>query len=171
VPTSNIGLTLAESPTFFVYVPQTSAQIEFTLLTENEDEVVYETAFTIDKPGIVGVRVPAVGKTKAIEVGKRYVWSFSMIRDPQDRSADLVVKGWVQRIEPQPNLKSDLANSNPMSRLNAYATNGIWYETVATLAEMRRKAPNDSMLTAEWTKLLQSQGLESVATEPLVKSL
>jgi hypothetical protein len=36
---------------------------------------------------------------------------------------------------------------------------------------MRRKAPNDSMLTAEWTKLLQSQGLESVATEPLVKSL
>jgi Domain of Unknown Function (DUF928) len=171
VPTSNIGLTLAESPTFFVYVPQTSAQIEFTLLTENEDEVVYETAFTIDKPGIVGVSVPAVGKTKSIEVGKRYVWSFSMIRDPQDRSADLVVKGWVQRIEPQANLKSDLATSDPMSRLNVYATNGIWYETIATLAEMRRKAPNDSMLTAEWTKLLQSQGLEAVATEPLVKSL
>lgn len=171
VPVSNIGLTNSESPTFFVYVPQTSAQIEFTLLTENEDEVVYETAFKADKPGIVGVSVPAADKTKSVEVGKRYVWSFSMICDQNDRSADLVVKGWVQRIQPQANLNSNLANPDPIARVNAYAQNGIWYETVTTLAQLRSQTPTDAMLRAEWTKLLQSQGLESIADRPLVKSL
>jgi Domain of Unknown Function (DUF928) len=171
VPVSNIGLTNSESPTFFVYVPQTSAQIEFTLLTENEDEVVYETAFKIEKPGLVGVSVPAAGKTKSIEAGKRYVWSFSMICDQNDRSADLVVKGWVQRIQPQPNLNSDLSNPDPMTLASVYAKNGIWYETVTTLAKLRNQTPSDSRLTTQWTKLLESQGLESIADQPLVKSL
>jgi len=57
-----------------------------------------------------------------------------------------------------------------MAKVIAYARNGIWYETLATLAEMRRLAPNDSRLTTEWTQLLQSQGLESIADQPLVQS-
>lgn len=171
VPTSNIGLTLTDSPTFFVYVPPTDAQIEFTLLSEKEDELIYETAFKVDKPGIVGVRVPSGDKTKSLEAGKRYVWSFSMICDPQDRSADLVVKGWVQRVEKQANIQSDLQKSDPIAKIKVYAENGIWYETLTALAELRSQTPSDSILTAEWNKLLNSQGLDSVATKPLVQSL
>ncbi|MEG4282525.1 DUF928 domain-containing protein [Microcoleus sp. A006_D1] len=172
VPPTNIGLTLTESPTIFVYVPQTSAEIEFTLLTENEDKVVYEKTFKVDKSGIVGINIPASGdNNKSLEVGKRYVWSFSMVCEPDDRSADSVIKGFVQRIEPQATLKSDLANPDPMTRLNVYAKNGIWYETLATLAQMRRQTPGDARLTAKWTQLLQSQGLESVAAQPLVGPL
>ncbi len=171
VPTSNIGLTLTDSPTFFVYVPQTDAAIEFTLLSEKEDKLIYETGFKIDKPGIVAVKVPTGDKTKSLELGKRYVWSFSMICDPQDRSADLVVKGWVQRVEKQANIQSDLQKSDPMARLNVYAQNGIWYETLSALAELRSQTPSDSILTSEWNKLLQSQGLDSIATKPLVQSL
>ena len=172
VPPTNIGLTLAESPTIFVYVPQTSAEIEFTLLTENEDKIVYEKTFKVDESGIVGINIPATGdNSKSLEVGKRYVWSFSMICEPENRSADSVVKGFVQRVEPQPTLTSDLANPDPMSRLNVYAKNGIWYETLDTLAQMRRQTPGDARLTAKWTQLLQSQGLESVAAQPLVGPL
>jgi len=172
VPATNIGLTLTESPTIFVYVPPTPAQIEFTVLTDNEEKVVYEKTFKADKSGIVGVNVPVSSdNNKSLEVGKRYVWSFSMICDPEDRSADLVVKGFVQRIEPQATLKSDLANSDQMTKLDVYAKNGIWYETLDTLAQMRRQTPGDAKLTAKWTQLLQSQGLESVATQPLVGPL
>lgn len=172
VPPTNIGLTLTDSPTIFVYIPNTSPEIEFTLLNEKEDKVVYEKTFKLDKSGIVGVSIPAtVDNNKSLEVGKRYVWSFSMVCDPEDRSADLVVKGFVQRIEPQATLKSDLADPDPMTRLNVYAQNGIWYETLATLAQMRRQTPGDARLTAKWTQLLQSQGLESVAAQPLVAPL
>ncbi|MEG4146608.1 DUF928 domain-containing protein [Microcoleus sp. Pol12B5] len=170
VPESNIGLTLTESPTFFVYVSQPSAQVEFILLNEDESEVVYETTLKIDKPGIVGVRLSEKGNTKNIEVGKRYVWSFALACDPLERSGDYIVKGIVQRIEPQETLKSDLANPDPMAKAIAYAKNGVWYDTLATLAEMRRLAPDDSRLTTEWTQLLQSQGLESIAAQPLVQS-
>ncbi|MGB3264228.1 MAG: DUF928 domain-containing protein [Microcoleus sp.] len=172
VPPTNIGLTLTESPTIFAYVPQTSAAIEFTVLTDNEEKVVYEKTFKVDKSGIVGVNVPANSdNSKSLEVGKRYVWSFSMVCDPEDRSADLVVKGFVQRIEPQATLKSDLVNPDPMTRLDVYAKNGIWYETLDTLAQMRRQTPGDAKLNAKWTQLLQSQGLESVAAQPLVGPL
>ena len=171
VPPTNIGLTLTESPTIFVYVPQTSAKIEFTVLNDKEEEVVYEKTFKLDKSGIVGVTIPAKGNNKSLEVGKRYVWSFSLVCDPEDRSGDLVVKGFVQRIEPLATLKSDLANADQMTRLNAYAENGIWYETLATLAQMRRQTPGDARLTAKWTQLLESQGLESVAAQPLVQPL
>lgn len=171
VPPTNIGLTLTDSPTIFVYVPQTSAKIEFTVLNDKEEEVVYEKTFKLDKSGIVGVTIPATDNNKSLQVGKRYVWSFSLVCDPEDRAADLVVKGFVQRIEPQGTLKSDLANPDPMTRLNVYAQNGIWYETLATLAQMRRQTPGDVKLTAKWTQLLQSQGLESVAAQPLVAPL
>jgi len=172
IPESNIGLTLADSPTFFVYVPQTSAEIEFILLTENGKDIVYETKFKVDKPGIVGISVPAeIDSKKSVEVGKRYEWSFSMVCDPQDRSADLVVQGFVQRIEPQPTLQRDLANTDAMSRLNVYAQNGLWYETLATLAELRRQSPENSMLAGQWTQLLQSQGLDSIAAQPLIQPL
>ncbi len=170
IPQSNIGLTLTESPTFFVYVSQPAAQVEFVLLNEDESEVIYESSLKIDKSGIVGVSLSDKGKTKNIEVGKRYVWSFALACDPQERSGDYIVKGWMQRIEPQPTLKSDLANPDPRVRAIAYAKNGIWYDTLATLAQMRRKAPDDASLKAEWTQLLKSQKLESVADQPLVQS-
>ncbi len=170
IPESNIGLTLTDSPTFFVYVSQPAAQVEFVLLNEDESEVVYETTLKIDKAGIVGVTISDKGKIKNIEVGKRYVWSFALACDPQERSGDYIVKGWMQRIEPQATLKNDLANSDPRARLLTYATNGIWYETLATLAELRRQSPDDAKLTAQWTQLLQSQKLESIANQPLVQS-
>ena len=170
IPESNIGLTLTEAPTFFVYVSQPAAQVEFVLLNEDESEVVYESSLKIDKAGIVGVSISDKGKTKNIEVGKRYVWSFALACDPQERSGDYIVRGWMQRIEPQGNLKSDLANPDPRVRLMAYAKNGIWYETLATLAQMRRTAPDDASLKAEWTQLLKSQKLEALADKPLVDS-
>ena len=172
IPKSNDGLTLGESPTFFAYVSQSSTQVEFTLQADDEKGTeIYKTTFKVDKPGIVEVSIPAIGNhQKSLEIGQRYQWSFSVVCDDKDRSGDYFVNGIVQRIEPQETLKNDLANADPMARAIAYAKNGIWYDTLATLAQMRRRAPDDSEPRAEWTHLLQSQGLESIADRPLVQS-
>jgi len=172
IPKSNIGLTLTESPTFFAYVSHSSTQVEFTLQANDQKGTeVYKTTFKVDKPGIVEVSIPAMGDDqKSLEIGQRYQWSFSVVCDDKDPSGDYFVYGMVQRIEPQETLKNDLANPDPMAKAIAYAKNGIWYETLATLAQMRRLAPDDSRLRAEWTQLLESQGLTSVADQPLVQS-
>jgi hypothetical protein len=171
IPKSNDGLTVGESPTFFAYVSPSATQVEFTLqaLDEKGTEV-YKTTFKVDKPGIVEVSIPAIGeRQKSLEIGQRYEWSFSVVCD-DDPSGNYFVKGIVQRIEPQETLKNDLANPDSMARAIVYAKNGIWYDTLATLAQMRRLAPDDSGPRAEWTQLLQSQGLESIADQPLVQS-
>ena len=171
IPKSHDGLTLGESPTFFAYVSQSSTEVDFTLQSDDEKGTeVYKTTFKVDKPGIVEVSIPAMGdRQKSLEIGQRYQWSFSVACD-DDPSGNYFVKGIVQRIEPQETLKNVLANPDPMARAIAYAKNGIWYETIATLAQMRRLAPDDSGPRTEWTQLLQSQGLESIADQPLVQS-
>jgi len=172
IPKSNVGLTLAESPTFLAYVSYPFTQVEFTLQAEDgKGTEVYKTTFKVDKPGIVEVSIPDKDeRQKSIEVKQRYQWSFSVACTPGDSSGNYFVRGFVERIEPQETLKNDLANADPMTRAIAYAKNGIWYETLATLAEMRRTAPDDASLMAEWKQLLQSQKLESVAYKPLVQS-
>ncbi|MEG3839436.1 DUF928 domain-containing protein [Microcoleus sp. herbarium14] len=171
MPQSNDGLTLAESPTFFAYVSHPSTQVEFTLQADDgKGTEVYKTTFKADKPGIVEVSIPAAGdRQKSLEIGQRYQWSFSVACN-DDPSGNYFVKGIVKRIEPQETLKKDLANPDPLARAIAYANNGIWYDTLATVAQMRRLAPDDSGPRTEWTQLLQSQGLESVADKPLVQS-
>jgi hypothetical protein len=181
IPESNIGLTLGESPTFFAYISDSSTQVEFSLQANDQAGTgVYKTTFKVDKPGIVEVSIPAIGDSqKSLEVGKRYQWMFLVACNKddtseegwRDASGDYYVKGMVQRIEPEETLKNELANPDPMARAIAYAKNGIWYETLATLAQMRRLAPEDSGSMAEWTQLLQSQGLESIAAQPLVQSV
>jgi len=172
IPKSNNGLTLEESPTFFAYVSSSSTRVDFTLQAADEKGTeVYKTTFKVDKPGIVEVSIPAIGgdRQKSLEIGQRYQWSFSVACD-DDPSGNYFVKGIVQRIEPQETLKNVLANPDPMARAIAYAKNGIWYETLATLAQMQRLAPDDSEPRAEWRQLLQSQGLELIADQPLVQS-
>jgi len=171
IPPSNRALTVAESPTFFAYVSQASTPVEFTLQTKDtQGTKIYQTTFTVDKPGIVGVSIPADGDNKkSIEVGKEYQWSFAVACNPEDRSGDYYVEGFVQRIEPKPSLKSDLEKPDPMARAIAYAENEIWYDTVTAVAELLREAPDDAMLTAEWRQLLQSQRLGSIADRPLVQ--
>ncbi|WP_210407399.1 DUF928 domain-containing protein, partial [Hydrocoleum sp. CS-953] len=48
-----------------------------------------------------------------------------------------------------------------------YSEAGIWYEALVTLAELIRSNPNDVKFTSEWQNLLNSVGLNEVATEPL----
>jgi Domain of Unknown Function (DUF928) len=171
------GLTLSESPTLFAYVSPASTQVKFNLFEEidsEQDKQVSETTFKVEKPGIIAVTLPTAGSDqKSLEIDNWYRWSFSVDCNPKDPNAGknkFSVTGFVKRIAASPTLKNDLANPDPMARLIAYATHGIWYETVATLAEMRRKAPDDAKLTAEWTELLKSQKLDSVADKPLVQS-
>ncbi|WP_293147650.1 MULTISPECIES: DUF928 domain-containing protein [unclassified Microcoleus] len=49
----------------------------------------YQKTFKVDESGIVEISILATGDSnKSLEVGKRYVRSFSMICEPDARSAD-----------------------------------------------------------------------------------
>lgn len=171
IPESNIGLTTAEYPTFFVFVPQTNTQsAEFVLLDATTEDMVYKTRFALPPTaGIISFSLPSDSNLPPLEIGKKYHWFFSINCDLEDPSADIFVEGWVQRILPEQVLVNQLKQATPRDRPSLYAEAGIWHETIANLARLRFSRPQDTSLVTDWKELLKSVGLSHLAEEPIAR--
>ncbi len=172
------AVTVSEYPTVFIYVGKPSSNslcqkaqiVEFELWDDEQDLQIYSTTVVPpDTSGIVSVSLPKNGSSQPLMVGKRYRWDFNLVCDPIDRMKDYRAGGEIQRIELNPSLKKQLEESSLLEKAIVYAKAGIWYDTLATLAELRSSQPNDSTLAAEWEDLLRSVGLNDIAREPLIK--
>ncbi|NEU75640.1 DUF928 domain-containing protein [Hassallia byssoidea VB512170] len=164
VPNSNIGRTTQANPTFFFYVPQTSATLELVL--QDRDKEYKQTYKSSEKGGIVSFPF----NQASLEVGKVYRWSFSIVCNPKERSKDKFVEGAIMRVKTEPQLASKLATASPQESANLYAEFGIWQDSVASLAKSLSSNPNNAELKAEWQALLSSKsvGLDNLVNEPLL---
>ncbi|WP_052128830.1 DUF928 domain-containing protein [Neosynechococcus sphagnicola] len=169
MPTTNLGYTTVGFPTLFIYVPTTTATTaEFILQDQNYKEI-YKTMMPLKGTnGIVSFTLPDTGVLSPLEVGKQYHWYFTVVCDADEPSANVSVEGWIQRIEPSPGLNSNLLKAKPDERPAVYAEAGIWYEALTALADLRRTRPNDPILAADWTDLLNSVKLDKITAEPLI---
>ncbi|PSB21145.1 hypothetical protein C7B65_04180 [Phormidesmis priestleyi ULC007] len=170
-PDQPMGATLSDHPTFWFYVPYSARlqrPIEFVLIDEQENDVYTRTFLTTDiaKPGVISLSLPKT--VPALQVGQSYRWVLSVICDRGNRSGDITINGWIQRVQPDATLTTQLKQATtPEQRLSLYADHGLWYDTLTTLAELRRQRPTDLAVTANWDTLLQSVELETIAPEPL----
>lgn len=161
LPREKIGLTTKGNPTIFVYVPQTTAtQAEFLIVNRRGREV-YETKLALpSSPGIIQIPLP---ESVNLEVGRDYLWQFSVLCDPSDRTSDEFVQGWVQRTELPSEVKTKVDRAIGLDRAQLYASERIWYEALSSLAEL----PGSER--QEWEELLNSVGLSAIASEPLIE--
>ncbi len=167
MPETKDGLTTTERPTFFVYVADSAAKELFFSLRDESDNAVYQAKIPINgQTGIVSVQLP--DSAPALEVGKTYQWAFIMVGDQGLRPDSPGVRGEVRRVELNQELKSEIDRGKPLDRAELYGKNGIWFDTVATLAQARREQPNDTTLVDNWQDLLKSVGLDAIAKEPLL---
>lgn len=174
-----VGSTVSPYPSFSWYVPRTDAKkLRFVLKDANQNSV-YETEFALKDAsgGIASLHIPASASVAPLEIGKEYEWELTMICDPGDpadiggdRSGNMVVQGWIKRVELSPTLASQLERATPEERLSLYATNRLWYNTLETLVQLRRMRPNDSRITDAWKKLLASVELNAIAQQPMFES-
>ncbi len=179
VPESNRGLTLKSHPTFFLYVPHTSAGAIFFQLQDESERVRYQTIVPIDDgPGIVSLELPT--DAPALEVDIVYQWSAIALCEYDGERPDLDrdlpftlndpwVRGWVRRVEPNADLQGQIDSEASLELAALYAANGIWFDTLAVLAALRRARPDNARLAWEWETLLQSVGLDSIATQPPIE--
>lgn len=163
--------TVSDHPKLFVHIPQLTAQeaqANFLVLNQTGSEIIYEETFAVSgTPGVVEFSIPA--NTAALEVGKTYKWSVEVVCDPNDSdsSGNLAVNGVIQRVEASANLV-DIEKVAQSDRPLVYAQADIWYDAVATLAELRQKQPNNSTFVEDWSDLLKSVNLDPIADAPLV---
>lgn len=167
IPNTDAELTTQAHPTIFIYIPDaTIISAELSLWDENQKGLYQTTVSLSGKSGIVGIPLP--DSAPSLAVGKRYKWSLALICDRDRRSRDVVVEGWMQRTQLSSTLEEQIKTVEPLQRARLYAQNRVWYETLATLAELRRDRPDDSSIATEWQNLLQSVGLQDVAQAPVI---
>ncbi|GAB4472121.1 MAG: hypothetical protein OHK0037_31780 [Elainellaceae cyanobacterium] len=168
VPAQNLGYTLSEYPTLFVYVPASYAEKAAAaelILTDDQDNEIYRATFsTGNQSGILRISLPAEANMAPLEIGRDYHWSFALVCDPNDPSGNLVVDSWIQRVQPSAELSAAIATASPADLPALYAQSGIWYEAIASLADPYRQ-PTDETIVAQWQNLLNSVGLGSIASE------
>ncbi len=172
VPGTNIGLTIAERPTFWFYVPYQAnprIPVEFSL-TDDRENTVYKATFQLTAtPGIVGINLPQ--NTPGLEIGKRYRWELKIVCDPANLREFESVDGAVERVQLDESLKQKIERVNGRDRILLYAENGLWYDTLTNLIELRRQNPQDAQLTKDWEDLLRQSPdivLDKVVAQPVV---
>ncbi len=161
------GRTTVAHPTFWFYVAYPpNTYVEFILQDEEENEL-YQTSFTLNEtPGALGLTL--LQTEAALQVGKSYHWYFNIICD-RESSIDDFVEGWIERVQLNPIINSQLNSAQPLERVAIYAQNGIWYDALTNLARLRQSKPTDNSLAAIWSDLLQQVGLEEINQKPIVK--
>ena len=170
MPPTNQGITVAEYPTFLAYLPQTSAQQVFLTLEDEDDNYVYHTTFPIpEQSGIASFTIPDMAPM--LEPEKYYKVSLAMVCGTTLDPNDPVVEGWIKRVELDDTLTASQTQATFLDRGASYARNGIWFDAVTTIAELRRSQPNNSDAMAAWEELLQSVGLELIQNVSLLDSL
>lgn len=165
-PVPYVGtVTTAEHPTFWFYVPytlSTDLTAEFVLQDQAGTELYKLTSIDLpdveQTPGIIGVSLP---DTVSLEIGKSYEWYFKVNCGSE---IPIYTNGGVERISPDESLSQQLANASPQEQARLYQENGVWYDAITVLGNLRRSHPGDVAVEAEWNRLLQTLGIADIVT-------
>lgn len=170
IPNHSIGINASASPKLFFYVPETNKPktLEFVLRNER-DELMYEAFLTTGGKGIMSVEIPADLQSDQLETEQNYHWYLSIICNPQQRSRDIVVEGWLRQEEVDLATKQELNTANSIAQAQIYHESGFWYDALTTLAT-EHSDTQEPVVEAKWTELLYSVGLEELASAPFIEA-
>ena len=170
IPHSASGLTLKAYPTFFVYIPPTSAQEVFFSLRDETGQVTYQTTLPIANLPIAAggiLRVDLPDTAPALQVGKSYQWGIALLSAGKLRPDSPFIASWIQRSQTSP----AIADAEPsLENAALYGSSGIWYDALSTLADLRQQQPDNTELTIIWQNLLNSVELNSISSALLLKA-
>lgn len=166
VPITNYGLTLAERPTFWVYLPKTSAKQVVLSLREEGTRHHSQTFLPITgEPGAIGIKLS--DNSPPLEVNKNYQWAVVLVCGEKPGPNDPAIASWVRRIAaPEPH-NSNLYQKTALEQAYWYGKQGIWYDAVTALAQERRSQPANKALAGIWANFLKQAGLKAIPTETL----
>ena len=167
------GLTGMERPTFWFYVPYAKTAIvdlSFTLQDESDPtdtKMVYQGLKLAPHPtpGLMNIVLPK--SSTPLTPNKPYHWFLTLNMSCTVGQRPLFVDGWVQRQALDPSLKAQIDRATPTAKIALTAENGLWYDALTTLANLRAAKPQDPALSQDWQTLLDSIDLGALATQPV----
>ena len=125
---------------------------------------IYETQLQLaSAPGVIQVSLPP--RAPSLEVGKWYqYYLFIDVNCTNDGfSRKKVARAWVKREAMASGFQTQLERISPRQRGLFYAENGIWYDAIASFAQLKY-APG---INPEWLQMLESGGLGKIKSVPV----
>ena len=156
------GLTTMGQPILYWYLSQpTKHNIEFTLNDDHSIDPIIEVKLkNANTKGIHSIRLSDYNIT--LLQGIEYQWFVTVVRDPEQRSKDIIATGTIRRVEFSRGLNEELTRAGKKEVPSVYAEQGIWYDTLSSLSELINANPDDKGLVEKRTSLLQQIGLSEV---------
>lgn len=182
----HIGCSSVDQPTIYWFIEKTTTQkIYFKLhlepapgqtiddLYEDDEEdapanevskkkgfgFVFQTEVDCSKlSGIVGLSLKKYG-VKLLP-GRVYKWSVSgEVTDSDSKSNDKKAFGKIQFIAPTTKEKQEFEKAKGLDKIQALASNGMWYDTLSEFSKLIRDNPGDKELLSYRAAMLDQVGL------------
>ncbi|MBD2329168.1 DUF928 domain-containing protein [Alkalinema sp. FACHB-956] len=180
------GFTLSDRPTFWLYFPyqlvsnltpdtkvtnqvlQSDMRVRLIVRELSDNQAIYDSGkkqVKIAAPGFVALRLPA---EKTLAVGKKYRWMVELYCGGPKRVPN-AIEGIVERVGvPSQTIETQLKQAKTdLDRLQIYAQNGFWYETVDGLIRLREKMPEDLQIQENWQRLLEEAQIKDLKDQKI----
>ena len=166
----HVGLTLQEQPVLYWFTPtkqDRAFSFEFTLIGDNAETPLVETKLSpAAQAGLQEIKLSDY-KVKLLP-GERYLWSVSLIMDAEERSANVVAKGAIERVEREKLEYPLAANFSEAEAATRYAEAGVWYDAIMAITDRIRANPANKGLREQRAAFLDQVGLSEVAKNDLM---
>ena len=166
----HVGWTLQEQPVLYWFTPTKQDRpftFEFTMIGDNAETPLVEAK--LPPPSQAGLQQIKLSDYKVkLSPGERYLWSISLIVDAEERSANVVAKGAIERVERE-KLEQPLAvNFSEAEAASRYAEAGLWYDAIMAITNNIQSNPANAELRQQRAALLEQIGLADVAKNDLM---
>ena len=167
IPENTLGLTLTDRPTLWFSLPAISPDrsLEFGLFNQ-AGELLYQKS--LKPPAEAGLTHLTLPETdEPLQAEQDYRWYLSVVCNPESRSEDLFVTGWIRRVQPTHDIEQQLATGTQQEHLALYKEKNAWLDALTTLCKLRREDPTDTDLSQDWNSLLAAVNLTQASTKPI----
>ena len=160
---NHTGYTFSDTPTLYWYVSNAiNLPIEITLTVEETTEPLLEV--TLDAPiqkGIHALRLKDHGMS--LKPGVEYQWFVAVVRDPDQRSKDILAGGSIKWVAASQAVQARLDETGKVDWPSVYAESGLWYDAVEGISKLIDADPADLKLREQRASLLDQVGLVEAA--------
>lgn len=161
-----VGLTTKEQPSLYWFQSKPiSSRFELTITGKTDVKPLLEARFESATGGIQRIRL--ADYDIRLREGVEYRWSVALVRDPDNRSRDLVASGVIKYIKPSEQLQKRLREVTASERPYVYADEGVWYDSLDALSELVNAQPKDTKLREIRAVYFMQAGLHDAALHEL----
>ncbi|HET9403332.1 MAG TPA: DUF928 domain-containing protein [Burkholderiales bacterium] len=163
---SDTGLTTQEKPTIYWFASQPiDKPVELTITSTESLQAAATPVLeiTLQPPlakGIHAFRLADHGVS--LKPGVEYQWFVAVVRNPTQRSNDVLAGGTIKRVTDSP-VQAQLKQASPAQLAALYAEAGIWYDAIDQLSTQISADQSNRQLRERRAALLEQVGLREAA--------